>query len=89
MKMRTDWYLKLYQIKVITKLPNSEQSYKGKVKTHNYIKIQSDIIWDIIPKLNRGRQKRILIIKSPTVKIDCVVKSPGVMLMGFRYLGRY
>jgi hypothetical protein len=23
-------------IKVITKLPNSEQSYKGKVKTHNY-----------------------------------------------------
>ena len=25
------------QIKVITKLPNSEQSYKGKVKTHNYI----------------------------------------------------
>ena len=26
------------KIKVITKLPNSEQSYKGKVKTHNYIK---------------------------------------------------
>jgi hypothetical protein len=24
-------------IKVITKLPNSEQSYKGKVKTHKYI----------------------------------------------------
>jgi hypothetical protein len=24
-------------IKVITKLPNSEQSYKGKVQTHNYI----------------------------------------------------
>ena len=24
-------------IMVITKLPNSEQSYKGKVKTHNYI----------------------------------------------------
>ena len=23
------------------KLPNSEQSYKGKVKTHNYINIQS------------------------------------------------
>ena len=29
------------QIKVITKLPNSEQSYKGKVKTHNYIKTKS------------------------------------------------
>ena len=26
-----------YQIRVITKLPNFEQSYKGKVKTHNYI----------------------------------------------------
>ena len=25
-------------IKVITKLPNSEQSYKGKVKTHYYIR---------------------------------------------------
>jgi hypothetical protein len=26
-------------IRVITKLPNSEQSYKGKVKTHNHINI--------------------------------------------------
>ena len=25
----------LLKIRVITKLPNSEQSYKGKVKTHN------------------------------------------------------
>jgi hypothetical protein len=25
------------RIRVITKLPNSEQSYKGKVKTHKYI----------------------------------------------------
>jgi hypothetical protein len=25
------------QIRAITKLPNSEQSYKGKVKTHKYI----------------------------------------------------
>ena len=25
------------RIRVIKKLPNSEQSYKGKVKTHNYI----------------------------------------------------
>jgi hypothetical protein len=29
------------QIRVIKKLPNSEQSYKGKVKTHNYINIQN------------------------------------------------
>jgi hypothetical protein len=28
-------------IKVMTKLPNSEQSYKGKVKTHNYINRQN------------------------------------------------
>jgi hypothetical protein len=31
----------LLMIKVITKLPNSEQSYKGKVKTHNYINRQN------------------------------------------------
>ena len=30
-----------YQIRVITRLPNSEQSYKGKVKTHNYINRQN------------------------------------------------
>ena len=29
------------QIKVITKLPNSQQSDKGKVKTHNYINRQN------------------------------------------------
>ena len=29
------------QLKVITKLPNSEQSHKGKVKTHNYINRQN------------------------------------------------
>ena len=28
-------------IRVITKLTNSEQSYKGKVKTHNYINRQN------------------------------------------------
>jgi hypothetical protein len=31
-------YIGKQQIRVITKLPNSEQSYKGKVKTHMYIK---------------------------------------------------
>ena len=29
------------QIRVITKLPNSEQSYKGKVKTHKFIDRQN------------------------------------------------
>ena len=31
----------VFIIKVITKLPNSEQSYKGKVQTHNYINRQN------------------------------------------------
>jgi hypothetical protein len=31
----------MLQIRVITKLPNSEQSYKGKVKTHKYINRQN------------------------------------------------
>jgi hypothetical protein len=34
-------FTSLLQIKVITKLPNSEQSYKGKVQTHNYINRQN------------------------------------------------
>jgi hypothetical protein len=32
---------KFFLIRVITKLPNSEQSYKGKVKTHNYTNRQN------------------------------------------------
>jgi hypothetical protein len=31
----------VYEIRVITKLPNTEQSYKGKVKTHNNINRQN------------------------------------------------
>ena len=31
----------LFQIRIITKLQNSEQSYKGKVKTHKYINRQN------------------------------------------------
>jgi hypothetical protein len=33
--------LEKLEIRVITKLPNSEQSYKGKVKTHKYINRQN------------------------------------------------
>ena len=32
---------RIREIRVITKLPNSEQSYKGKVKTHKYINKQN------------------------------------------------
>ena len=31
----------ILEIRVITKLPNSEQSYEGKVKTHKYINRQN------------------------------------------------
>ena len=34
-------YVCVFEVKVITTLPNSEQSYKGKVKTHNYINRQN------------------------------------------------
>ena len=45
-KPNKNYYFKLAAyhkcpIRVITKLPNSEQSYKGKVKTHNYINRQN------------------------------------------------
>ena len=33
----------LIRIRVITKLQNSEQSYKGNVKTHNYISTQNQL----------------------------------------------
>jgi hypothetical protein len=42
--------LKLWSIRVITKLPNSEQSYKGKVKTHNYINKQNQSTTGKLPK---------------------------------------
>jgi hypothetical protein len=36
----TEWN-GIIRIRVITKLPNSEQSYKGKVKIHKYINRQN------------------------------------------------
>ena len=35
--IREDIFYEKQEIRVITKLPNSEQSNKGKVKTHKYI----------------------------------------------------
>ena len=41
-KLKSEKIRKIWKnIKVITKLPNSEQSYKGKVQTHNYINRQN------------------------------------------------
>ena len=39
--MSSDGLRRTWPIRVITNLPNSEQSYKGKVKTHNYINRQN------------------------------------------------
>jgi hypothetical protein len=41
MEENSDKIWTIWIIRVITKLPNSEQSYKGKVKTHNYISRQN------------------------------------------------
>ena len=37
------WHICLNTIRVITKLPNCEQSYKGKVKTHKYINSKKSV----------------------------------------------
>jgi hypothetical protein len=63
--------LYIFTIKVITKLPNSEQSYKGKVKTHNYINRQNQsttgkqilLQWQPEP-LNRNESERFGALKS-------------------------
>jgi hypothetical protein len=46
----TVWWRMDLQIRVITKLPNSEQSSKGKVKTHNYINRQNQSTKDTITR---------------------------------------
>ena len=46
--------LETMSIKVITKLPNSEQSYKRKVQTHNYINRQNQ---SIISAQDTGRRQ--------------------------------
>ena len=49
-------------IRIITKLPNSEQSYKGKVKTHNYINRQNQSttgklwIWNMISRYKQMKK---------------------------------
>ena len=39
--VKSGTYLKIYYIRIVTKLPNSEQSSKGKVKTHQYTNRQN------------------------------------------------
>jgi hypothetical protein len=56
------------QIKVITKLANSEQSYKGKVKTHNYINRQNQSTENC-----ENRNDPDLVAKSGT--ISCLMRN--------------
>ena len=44
------------KIKVITKLPNSEQSYKGKVQTHNYFNRQNQSTTGKLWKYTQSRK---------------------------------
>jgi hypothetical protein len=45
----------LWWIRVITKLPTSEQSYKGKVKTHKYINRQNQCA-QVLQKTNQSQR---------------------------------
>ena len=66
-------YCKLFPchlIRVITKLPNSEQSYKGKVKTHKYINGQNQSttgkLWKPYwPWLGTGISKEMVVSAKP------------------------
>ena len=56
-----------WEIRVITKLPNSEQSYKGKVKTHNYINRQNQSTTGKLWKRNDPHLRAFILF---TVEID-------------------
>jgi hypothetical protein len=63
--------------RVITKLPNSEQSYKGKVKTHNYINRQNQSPFTSATKLREhwppgGR----VCVRSHQQTAQCTFTSP-------------
>jgi hypothetical protein len=53
--------MQVKEIKVITKLPNSEQSYKGKVQTHNYINRQNQSTTGTI-KLSEATTNKMRVI---------------------------
>jgi hypothetical protein len=67
-------------IRVITKLPNSEQSYKGKVKTHNYINRQNQsqnlpkFYWSCLTGLtnfvNSGMLEQLSLLLSENCHLD-------------------
>ena len=60
-----NWQMLNTMIRVITKLENSEQSYKGKVKTHKYINRQS--------QSTTGGRKTSLIYDNYIVQVSWLV----------------
>ena len=77
-------------IRVITKLSNSEQSYKGKVKTHNYINRQNQSatgkLWndpDLVQAFLNGGLNQIL--KRQTSRSHYGSKVPAVTITVFKY----
>jgi hypothetical protein len=78
---------KRIQIRVITKLPNSEQSYKGKVKTHMYINRQNQSttgkLWKITSpfKLLNTKTSTTYDIGNPCPGLGQTQKYGGVKLV--------
>jgi hypothetical protein len=58
------WKSEKFQLCITTKLPNSEQSYKGKVKAHNYINRQNQSTTTTAYRLGRhpGKQGHHLLL---------------------------
>ena len=89
------WALKLFQIRVITKLPNSEQSYTGKVKTHKYINRQNQSTTRKLRKRNDPDLVQAFLkkwwvesdFKAPTLPLSLRLKvSNSVVCLCFSFL---
>ena len=73
------------QIRVITKFPNSEQSYKGKVKTHKYINRQNQSTTENCencndPDLAQALLKKLWVesdFKAPNLPLSLRLKGSG------------
>jgi hypothetical protein len=80
-------FQQLTWIRVITILPNSEQSYKGKVKTHKYINRQNQWTTGKLWKYHRNSIGYEFIYKCTftSVNINMVVKPKGTTCIWTMY----
>jgi hypothetical protein len=72
--------MKTVYIVVITKLPNSEQSYKGKVKTHNYINTKSVNNRKTVKTVMTLTWYRVLTIHDVAKALDSGDQIDGILL---------